>query len=176
MTTTASRRGAAFVGALALIILAGCVSGVSVESVSQSGPPSGPSFAEPSMDFVEPSETEQPSDPPPPPAAAGLTGIWDGTWVIDDYGNTGGFTMDLVQSGDSFSGTVELTNTDCSNGPVEGTLDGSRIDFGWLLTPQPVQFEGTLNGNSMSGTWSANACSDASIALTGTWEGTKRPD
>jgi hypothetical protein len=83
--------------------------------------------------------------------------------------------MDLVQSGDSFSGFVEITNTDCSNGPVEGTLDGSRLDFGWILTPEPVQFEGTVSGSSMSGTWAALACSDSSISLTGTWEATKQP-
>jgi hypothetical protein len=82
--------------------------------------------------------------------------------------------MALVQTGSSFNGTVEITNTDCSNGSVNGTVDGTSITFGWVLTPQPVQFTGTLNGTSMSGTWAANACSDATISLTGTWEATKQ--
>ena len=103
-----------------------------------------------------------------------LTGTWDGTWVIDGYGNTGDFTMELVQTGGSFSGTVAITNTDCSNGSVDGTVNGTSITFGWLLTPQPVQFSGVLNGTSMSGTWAANACSNAELSLTGTWEATKQ--
>jgi hypothetical protein len=82
--------------------------------------------------------------------------------------------MELVQSGGTFSGGVEITNTDCSNGTVSGTITGTSIDFDWLLTPQPVQLSGVLDGSSMSGTWAANACSDATISLTGTWEATKQ--
>ena len=114
------------------------------------------------------------ASPSPSQTEGDVTGTWDGTWVIDGYGNTGAFTMDLVQTGGSFSGTVAITNTDCSNGSVEGNLDGSKVTFGWVLTPQPVQFSGVLNGNSMSGTWSANACSDATLPLTGTWQATKQ--
>jgi hypothetical protein len=94
--------------------------------------------------------------------------------VIDDYGNVGGFTMDIVQTGNQFSGEVELTNTDCSDGPVSGTIDGRTITMGFLLNPQPVQFAGSVDGGTMSGTWSAQACSDSSISLTGTWKATKR--
>jgi hypothetical protein len=83
--------------------------------------------------------------------------------------------MELVQSGDSFTGPDEITNTDCSNGTVQGTIEGSSVTFGWVINPQPVQFTGTLNRTSMSGTWSAIACSDPSVSLTGTWEATMRP-
>jgi hypothetical protein len=114
------------------------------------------------------------ASPSPSQAESQLTGTWVGTWVIDGYGNTGDFTMELVQTGGSFSGTVVITNTDCSNGLVEGTVDGTSVTFGWILTPQPVQFSGVLDGTSMSGTWSATACSDATLFLTGTWEATKR--
>ena len=82
--------------------------------------------------------------------------------------------MQLVQTDGSFSGTVEITNTDCSNGTVNGTVAGTSVTFGWVLTPQPVQFTGTVNGASMSGTWAAIACSDPDISLTGTWEATKQ--
>ena len=115
------------------------------------------------------------ASPSPSHEESGLSGTWDGTWAIDGYDTVGGFTMELVQSGDSFSGPVDITNTDCSNGTVEGIIDGPSISFGWVLTPQPVQFTGTLSGASMSGTWSAIACSDSTISLTGTWEATKRP-
>ena len=114
------------------------------------------------------------ASPSPSQTESQLTGTWDGTWVIDGYGNTGDFTMELVQSGDSFSGPVEITNTDCPTGTVEGTLDGSKITFGWVLSRATVHFTGDLNGTSMSGTWSSIACSDPSLSLTGTWEATKQ--
>ncbi len=82
--------------------------------------------------------------------------------------------MDLVQSGSSFSGPLEVTNTDCTDGTVQGEVDGPSVSFGWFFSQQPVQFEGTITGSSMSGTWSAYACSDSTIFLTGTWEATKR--
>jgi hypothetical protein len=126
------------------------------------------------LSFVEPSESEEPSAPAQPGADASVTGTWNGTWAIDGYGNTGDFTMELVQSGDDFSGTVESTNTDCPTGTVEGTLDGSSVTFGWVLSGVPVSFTGTKDGASMSGTWSAVSCSNA-ISITGIWEATKRP-
>jgi hypothetical protein len=107
----------------------------------------------------------------------GITGTWSGTWTIDPpYGNSGGWTMELVQTGDTFNGTVELTETDCSDGTVSGTVDGTQISFGWIVTPQPIQFEGVVNDTQMTGTWSSLACSDPDIELTGTWVGTKEED
>jgi len=114
------------------------------------------------------------ASPSPSQTESQLTGTWVGTWVIDGYGTSGDFTMELVQTGGSFSGTVVITNTDCSNGPVNGTVAGTSITFGWLLTPQPVQFSGVLNGTSMSGTWASIACSNPELSLTGTWEATKQ--
>lgn len=115
------------------------------------------------------------ASPSPSQEESGVTGTWDGTWVIDGYGNTGDFTMQLVQSGDSFSGSVEITNTDCPTGTVQGMLDGSSVTFGWVLSRATVSFTGTKDGTSMSGTWSSIACSDPNISLTGTWEATMRP-
>jgi hypothetical protein len=136
---------------------------------------SGAPLTSASQAYAEPSESEEPSAPPPPPADAGVGGTWDGTWVIDVYGNTGDFTMELVQSGDAFSGQIDLiNNTDCPSGTVDGALDGSDVTFGWVLSDVTVSFIGTRNGNSMSGTWSSVACSDPNINLTGTWEATKR--
>ena len=110
-------------------------------------------------------------------AAADLTGAWTGTWAIDPpYADvTGTFTMDLVQTGGSFNGNVVLTNTDCSDGPVSGTIVGTSLAYSWLTNPQPVQLTGEVSGSTMSGTWAALACSDPNISLTGTWEATKQP-
>jgi hypothetical protein len=116
------------------------------------------------------------ASPSPSPREASLTGTWAGSWQIDPpyAGVSGDFTMELAQSGSSLSGTVEITNTDCSNGTVEGTVNGPKITFGWILTPQPVQFTGTVSGDSMSGTWSSIACSNPDISLTGTWQAQKK--
>jgi hypothetical protein len=131
--------------------------------------PSG--FALIDVTYHRPTASPSPSQPP-----SQLTGSWVGTWAIDPpyAGVVGDFTMELVQTGGTFSGTVEITNTDCSNGPVDGTVSGTSVTFGWLLTPQPVQLLGVLDGTSMSGTWAAIACSNPDISLTGTWEATKQ--
>lgn len=162
------RRSVALIGGLALALLVGCVS-----TIEQSGSSGGPvpSYSAPGF---EPSESEEASVPAPPPASGDVTGTWNGTWVIDGYGNTGDFTMDLVQSGDDFAGPIESTNTDCPNGTVDGTLDGSNVTMGWVLSGVPVSFTGTRDGTSMSGTWSSVACSDPNVSLTGTWEATKQ--
>jgi hypothetical protein len=123
----------------------------------------------------EASASESASASPASSESGTLSGNWTGTWTIDPpYSGEGGFTMEITQTSDSFSGTVELTNSDCGDGTVNGTVNGTSVTFGWVTTKQPIQFSGTLNGtSSMSGTWSSVACSDSSISLTGTWAATK---
>ena len=106
--------------------------------------------------------------------ASDLTGTWVGTWAIDPpyEGSAGEFTMELVQTDGSFSGTVVITNTDCPTGGVSGTVAGSTVTFDWLLD-ETVHFTAELDGSSMSGTWASIACSDPNISLTGTFEATK---
>jgi hypothetical protein len=166
MTTT--RRRPTLLGGLALLLVAGC-------SMTNSGSSGGPSIPEPSMSFVESSESQQPSQAPPPGNASDLTGTWDGTWDIDPPYETvtGGFTLELTQSGNTISGPIEMTGTDCDNGTVGGTVEGSTITFGWVSSSQTVDFTGTVDGSSMSGTWSSISCS-GDVPITGTWEATKR--
>ena len=154
-----------------VLVLAACTQAPATPTLTASeagnpNPTGGPIFG------ASASESEEAS--PSTTQSGTLSGTWAGTWVIDGYGNTGDFTMELVQTGGSFSGTIESTNTDCPSGTVDGTVDGTDVTFGWVLTGVPVQFEGVLNGTSMSGTWSSNACSDAELSLTGTWEATKQ--
>jgi hypothetical protein len=160
------RRTLVLISALALVMVAGCDM---TQTAGSDGPtPSGTMFG------FEPSESEEPSVPAPPPASEDVAGTWEGTWVIDGYGNTGDFTMELTPSGDGFTGPIESTNTDCPMGTVNLMLDGSSVTMGWVLAGVTVDFTGTKSGDSMSGTWSAPACSDGNIFLTGTWEATKR--
>jgi hypothetical protein len=158
-----------------LLGAAGSPAGGTVQALYQAMEPTLNTVMRPSGFAVIDVTFHQPAaSPSPSQAESDVTGTWDGTWAIDGYGNTGDFTMELVQSGDDFSGTVESTNTDCPTGTVEGTLDGSSVTFGWVLSGVPVSFTGTKDGASMSGTWSAVSCSN-SISITGIWEATKRP-
>ena len=154
---------------------AGSPAGGTVKALYQAMEPTLDTVMRPSGFAVIDVTYHQPAaSPSPSQAESDVTGTWDGTWAIDGYGNTGDFTMELVQSGDDFNGTVESTNTDCPTGTVHGTLDGSNVTFGWVLSGVPVSFTGTKDGASMSGTWSAVSCSN-SISITGIWEATKRP-
>ncbi len=150
--------------------------GSTVKAIYQAAEPKLTTMMRPSgFALIDVTYHQPKASPSPSQTESQLTGKWDGTWVIDGYGTTGDFTMELVQKGGSFSGTVQITNTDCSNGPVNGTVAGASVTFGWLLTPQPVQFSGVLKGTSMSGTWAAIACSNPALSLTGTWQATKKP-
>jgi hypothetical protein len=156
----------------AVIVLGGCTTAAATPST---GAPSAVATA---------SEVASQQPIPTPTATAttaesaaesGISGTWSGTWTIDPpYSGTGGWSMTVEQTGNKFSGTVNLSHTDCSDGTVDGTVDGSKISIGFVVTPQPIQFEGNVNGTKMSGTWSSKACSDPKISLTGTWKGSKQ--
>jgi hypothetical protein len=104
----------------------------------------------------------------------GITGTWLGTWenAPEWGGANGGFTLKVVQKGTSFSGTVDVSGPTCvRHGTVTGTVskDGD-VSMGWVATGvRDVQFEGTLRGDSMGGTWSAISCAPQSISIWGTW-------
>ena len=57
------------------------------------------------------------------------TGDWQGTWTSENVGN-GSLVASIVQSGNSFSGTMTVTNTGCGNltfDPISGELAGSEF-------------------------------------------------
>ena len=109
----------------------------------------------------------------------GIAGTWTGTWTNSpDFGNppaTGGFTVTFTQTGNQITGVASVTGPTCvTGGNSTGTITGNSIQFGFLADPQrPVQFEGTVLGNSMSGTWNAIACGKYAIPIYGTWTATR---
>ena len=166
---------AAVVKSILLGDAAGSPAGGTVQALYQAMEPTLNTVMRPSGFAVIDVTYHQPAvSPSPSQAESDVTGTWDGGWVMNGYPDTGGFTMVIVQSGDAFSGTVEITNTDCPTGTVEGMIDGSSVTFDWVLARATLSAIGTLDGTSMSGTWSSIACSDPSIFLTGAWEATKR--
>jgi len=109
----------------------------------------------------------------------GVSGTWTGTWTNSpDFGSppaTGGLTVTFTQKGSALTGVTKVSGPTCvTGGTATGTVSGGQIQFGFLPDPQrPVDFQGTITGNSMAGTWNAVACPPVSIPIYGTWELTK---
>ena len=105
-----------------------------------------------------------------------ITGTWDGTAEVAGYNVANDFTMTLVQRGSSFKGPVVFTGPNCIHqADVTGTVSGGKITMQWALAGlNPVNFEGTLSGKKMSGTFTAIGCPPANLNIGGPWSATKR--
>jgi hypothetical protein len=115
-----------------------------------------------------------PVSPSPSVEAADLSGKWVGTWendlVFGDPPASGGFTLTLTQTGERVSGTARFSGPTCVREvPIEGAVRGSTVKL-----PMPsewdIRFVGTVEGDSMSGTYSAIACGMTDFIVTGTWQ------
>ena len=106
-----------------------------------------------------------------------MAGTWNGVWQNDpQWGSAnGGFTLKVTQdTGTAFSGTVDVTGPTCvRHGTASGTVSGNHISMGWVATGiRDVEYEGTISGASMSGTWTAIACG-TETKISGTWSAKK---
>jgi hypothetical protein len=120
------------------------------------------------------------SEPSPSPTVAAdvVSGTWEGTWVNDltfaGQTITGGFVLTLAQDGTRVTGTARFSGPTCVRQvPVDGTVRGSTVKL-----PMPsqwdIEFVGTVEGDSMSGTYSAIACEMPDFIVTGTWQAERR--
>ena len=107
----------------------------------------------------------------PPAEQSSVEGNWSGTWTSETHlGSAGTFTMDFTLSGDALEGPIEIAGSEClSAGTITGTLAGSQIQFGAVEGAQSVSYEGTVQGDHMSGTYSALSCDNGA----GSWEATR---
>jgi hypothetical protein len=108
----------------------------------------------------------------PTDAASGLAGTWNGAYEsTSDPGSTGTFVLDWTQTGSALSGTISVTNTPCvAEGTITGTTDGTTITFGAVQGAYSIAYEGTVSGDTMSGTYSSPSCGNAA----GTWTANKQ--
>ena len=138
-----------------------------------SSPTEAPDVDTPDEDAGSASPDATPSPSSAPPAASGsIAGTWTGSWRNDpQWGDAhGGFALDLTQDGSDFSGSIDVSGPTCvRHGTTSGTLHGSHISFGIVAAGvRNVDFEGTLSGDAMSGTWTMIACG-VSQTISGSW-------
>jgi hypothetical protein len=93
-------------------------------------------------------------------AQANVAGKWD-IAVSGDAGSASQ-TIDLKQDGTKITGTFKGPR---QSGPLEGTVDGNNIKF-HVNTRVPLDYTGTVTGDSMKGTMSGRG-------KTGDWTATR---
>jgi hypothetical protein len=77
-----------------------------------------------------------------------------GTWKVSVSGGAGSAeqTIVLKQDGNKITGTFKGPR---QSGPLEGTVDGKNISF-HVSTRVPLDYKGTVDGDSMKGTMTGN--------------------
>lgn len=99
------------------------------------------------------------------PPTADVTGTWIGTWhSLDTPTDRGQITLDATQQGNTFSGSLAITNTDCGNVQgisVNGTVSGTTVTFSGRYNCQgnvaTLAFtNGIIVGNAMTGAYQTN--------------------
>jgi hypothetical protein len=98
--------------------------------------------------------------------AGAATGALSGTWSGQYSGaSEGTFSLTWQQSGDTLSGTIEISDLDNNPIPINGTLSGTKISFG-TVGSLAITYTGSVSGTTMSGTYRAPTG-------TGDWNATK---
>jgi hypothetical protein len=113
--------------------------------------------------------------PSPTEEAGALTGTWLGTWQngpsFGDPPAQGGFTLTLEQQGGDVFGAGEVTGATCiRHVTVSGSVQGSTVELSLSGARDVATFSATLEGDSMSGTWSSIACGTTDTEVYGTWQ------
>jgi hypothetical protein len=83
------------------------------------------------------------------PTPANVAGTW--TISVSEGGQTADQTIDLKQDGGKITGTFKGPR---QQGTLEGTVDGNNIKF-HVNTRVPFDYTGTVDGDSMKGTFIA---------------------
>ena len=91
------------------------------------------------------------------------SGTWMGTWVSEEYGLSGSFTVNVTQSGHTLSGTISVPEISMSGAVLQGEVHGNVVYFGDINGT--IKFAGTIDNNSSSGSYTYPAYYDE-----GTWE------
>jgi len=125
-----------------------------------------------SIEVIYHTQQASPSPGPSGPPDGDVSGTWEGTWQNDLGGTTGGFTFTLSQAADRVTGRARFTGPTCVDEiSIDGTVHGSTVEM--PMSEWDIRFVGTVEGDAMSGTYSAIACSMPDFIVTGTWQATR---
>jgi hypothetical protein len=139
--------------------LAACTSNSSSTSTSSTAP-TGSSFSATGSPVSSPTSDGGGS-------TAALDGKWNGNWTANSNAGSGTFAVTFNQSGSSLDGTLSISVSCLDGAKVTGTVNGSSIDFGSVQGQCQVDYTGKVNGDQMSGTYSASGVPG------GTWKASK---
>jgi hypothetical protein len=121
---------------------------------------------------ASPTATISPSPSPTPPCCTlgPLSGAWKGTWTNREPTIAiGTFTLTWAQQGDLLFGAIGVSGSNCIKaGNVTGNVSGNRISFGAVEGGTSIQYDGTVDGTTMTGTYHSD-CGNS----TGTWTAQK---
>ena len=96
---------------------------------------------------------------------------WSGTWTNTSPDSATG-SLDIVwtQQGSTLEGVLGMDGAACfTAGGMQGTIEGDKVAFE-VVARDSVSYEGTIVGDSVSGTFSMSCDGSA-----GTWEATRQP-
>ena len=95
---------------------------------------------------------------------------WSGTWTNTSPDSaTGSLEIAWAQQGSTLEGILAMDGAACfTAGGMQGTIDGEAVAFD-VVARDAVSFEGTIAGDSVSGTFSMSC--DGSE---GTWQATRQ--
>jgi hypothetical protein len=112
-------------------------------------------------------------------AASGepFVGTWSGTW--EGAGGTGGIEVIFEKAKDgSIGGRVSVTGEPTYKATFERvSLEGSKFTGNYTFPPDDsigVVLAGTVDGNSVKGTWAAREKAGGGDVASGTWTATRQ--
>lgn len=173
-----SRTSAVLLGSMMVFVLAAFAA--CGDDDSDSSPTPAPTVAAPNAAATttdaRPSATvaataTAPATAAPTTSTSPLDGAWVGTWKASATSDTGTVRIQWKQTGSQLAGTIIVSNTPCvANGTITGLVNGNAITFGAVQSVTTIAYTGTLSGNTIAGTYQADAsCGNA----TGSWTATK---
>lgn len=106
-------------------------------------------------------------------AAGSIAGSWKGTYTSAGFGVTGSFSVVFAVQGNAVTGRITIASGCIHDGTISGALNSSSLSFGKVKSTNDigsVAFQGTVNGDTMSGRFISDAsCGNDS----GTWQATR---
>ena len=112
-----------------------------------------------------------------PAASDPLVGTWSGTW--DGAGSSGGFDLTLERQKDApLTGKVSVTGEPTYKATLKKlAFEGKKMTGAYDFTPDPaaeVILAASLEGNTLSGTWSLREKASGNEVASGNWKVTKK--